>query len=46
MNEIKGGYANSNCPEGDKMKTKEKKRMSIKAKALRKCEKIECKDKV
>ena len=35
-NEIKGGYANSNCPEGDKMKTKEKERLSIKSKSLEK----------
>lgn len=43
MKLINGGYANGNHPERKKMRMKEKKSLTIKAKALRKCEKMGCK---
>lgn len=43
MKLINGGYANGNHPQRKKMRMKERKRMTIEAKAWRKCERMGCK---
>lgn len=43
MKLINGRYANGNHPERKKVRMKETKRMTVRAKALRKCERMGCK---